>query len=369
MKRPVEVNGMSLSPSRLRLTPEDIAADQLEVARKLVAGGGTLGRLNTAGVEVATTPKDPVLRLDNAILYHYRPLVDRPFRIPVLITYAFFNRYYMIDLDPDRSLVRALLELGIDLYVIDWGYPRRSDRWLTIDDFVSGHIQDCVDFIRDAHALNQVNLLGICQGGAWSLCYAALHPEKVKNLIVMVTPVDFEADQGTLGRWIKALDADRLVAAQGNINGDFVSLGFLMRSPFERHIKKYLDLVDILDDERKMIDFLRMEKWIFDSPDQCGEAFRQWVKDFYQGNKLIRGELELGGRLVDLSRVTMPVLNVYGEQDDIIPPESAAPLDKYVGTKDYLALHYPVGHIGMYVSSKVRRDLPAALARWLKKRK
>jgi polyhydroxyalkanoate synthase len=131
---------------------------------------------------------------------------------------------------------------------------------------------------------------------------------------------------------------------------------------------KYVEMVDILDDERRVIDFLRMEKWIFDSPDQCGEAFRQWVKDFYQGNKLIKGELELGGRRVDLRRITMPVLNVYGEQDDIIPPETSAPLGRYVGSTDYTSLTYPVGHIGMYVSGKVPRELPDALSRWINER-
>jgi pimeloyl-ACP methyl ester carboxylesterase len=187
-----------------------------------------------------------------------------------------------------------------------------------------GHLQDCIDFIGDRHQIDQVNLLGICQGGDWSLCYAALNPERVKDLVVMVTPVDFDADRTVLARSIRALDADQLVAAEGNVSGDFVSLGFLMRSPFQRHIREYVEMVDILDDERRVIDFLRMEKWIFDSPDQCGEAFRQWVKDFHQGNKLVKGELVLGGRRVDLRRITMPVLNVYGEQDDIIPPETSA---------------------------------------------
>ena len=149
---------------------------------------------------------------------------EGPFPIPVLISYAFFNRYYMIDLHRERSLVRSLLELGLDLYVIDWGYPRRVDCWLTIDDFVSGHLQDCIDFIGDRHQIDEVNLLGICQSGDWSLCYAALNPERVKNL-VMVTPVYFEADHTVLARSIRALDADQLVAAEGNVSADFVSLG------------------------------------------------------------------------------------------------------------------------------------------------
>jgi polyhydroxyalkanoate synthase len=127
-------------------------------------------------------------------------------------------------------------------------------------------------------------------------------------------------------------------------------------------------MADILDDEAKLINFLRMEKWIFDSPDQAGETFRQFLKDFYQSNKLIKGEVELSGQRVDLKNITMPVLNLYAEKDHLVPPASSMALKDYVGTKDYTEHAFPVGHIGMYVSGKVQKDLPPTIAKWLKER-
>jgi polyhydroxyalkanoate synthase len=190
----------------------------------------------------------------------------------------------------------------------------------------------------------------------------------------MVSPVDFQVEEGLLNLWAgctigsQSMDIDLMVDALGNIPGEFMNLGFLILKPFQLGIQKYLDLVDILDDEDKLLNFLRMEKWIFDSPDQAGEAYRQFMKDFYQANKLIKGEIEIGGKRVDLNNVDMPVLNVYAEQDHLVPPASSLVLGKYIKSKDYTARSFPVGHIGMYVSGKVQRDLPPTIVEWLKAR-
>jgi polyhydroxyalkanoate synthase len=159
-----------------------------------------------------------------------------------------------------------------------------------------------------------------------------------------------------------------MVDALGNIPGDFMNFGYLMLKPFQLNVEKYIGMADILDDEAKLINFLRMEKWIFDSPDQAGETFRQFLKDFYQENKLIKGEVELAGTRVNLKNIHMPVLNLYAEKDHLVPPASSKALEKYVGTEDYTVVSFPVGHIGMYVSGKVQKDLPPTIAKWLKER-
>jgi len=301
-------------------------------------------------------------------------MVDQPFRVPILIVYALVNRPYMVDLQEDRSLVRNLLKLGMDVYLIDWGYPSRADRWLTLDDYINGYIDNCVDVVRERHGGNPINILSICHGGTLSLCYTALHPTKVKNLITMVTPVDFHVNEGFANLWAgcdagtQGMNIDALVDAFGNIPGEFMNLGFLMMKPFQLGVGKYIDMIDILDSDEKLHNFLRMEEWIFDSPDQAGEAYRQFMKDFYQGNKLIKGEVKIGGKPVDLSKIRIPVLNVYAEEDHLVPPPSSIALQQYIGSSDYTLRSFPVGHIGMYVSGKVQRDLPPTIAQWLKDR-
>jgi polyhydroxyalkanoate synthase len=361
-------------PFPIQIRPEDAIHELTEMNRKIVKGIEILSGIREEDISVGVSDKEVVYQEDKLVLHHFRPLVEQPLQIPVLIVYALVNRPYMADLQEDRSLIRNLLKLGLDVYLIDWGYPGREDRWLTLDDYINGYMDNCVEVVRERHKLDQINLLGICQGGTFSLCYASLYPEKVKNLTTMVTPVDFQAGEGLLNSWTgctvgsDSMDPDLMVAAFGNIPGDFMNFGYLMLKPFQLSIQKYMGLASMLDDEGKVMNFLRMEKWIFDSPDQAGEAWRQFVKDFYQANKLIKGEVEIGGKRVALSNITMPVLNVYAEEDHLVPPASSLALGQYVGSKDYSVRSFPTGHIGMYVSGKVQRDLPPAIAEWLKTR-
>jgi polyhydroxyalkanoate synthase len=325
-------------------------------------------------IQIGVTPKEEVYREDKVVLYRYLPQVEHLLNIPILIVFALVNRPDIVDLQEDRSLVANLLNLGIDVYIIDWGYPSRGDRWLTIDDYINGYINNCVDVVRKQNNLDQINLLGICQGGTFSLCYSSLYPEKVKNLIVMVTPVDFHINEGLLNVWSgstlgsHALDVDLIVDTLGNIPGSFLNFTFIMLKPFGLGVKKYVDLLEIIDCEDKLLNFLRMEKWIFDSPDQAGEAFREFLKDFYQGNKLIKGQIEIGKKRVDLKNIHMPILNIYAERDHLVLPASSLALEKYIASVDYTVRSFPVGHIGMYVSNKVQQNLPPTIVDWLKAR-
>jgi len=339
-----------------------------DFVRKLLKGQEVLSELHAADIDVGTAPKDMVYRAGHVTLYRYTPVKPAEMLLaPVVIVYGLVSRYYMIDLQPDRSLVRRLLDLGADLYVIDWGYPTRIDRWATFEDYID-YVADCCDIVRERHRIDSLNVLGICQGGVFSLCYAALYPQRVKNLITMVTPVDFAADTSLIARLARTLDVDLLVDSLGNVPGSFMHEGFMMRSLFGQNIQKYANLMDLFDEREQLVTFLRMEKWIYDCPDHPGEAFRKWFKDCYQGNKLVKGTFELDGKRISLRSLRMPVLNLYGTQDDIIDPPSSIALQAHVGTSDYTVRSFPVGHIGMYVSSKVQRELPLALTEWLRAR-
>jgi polyhydroxyalkanoate synthase len=156
-----------------------------------------------------------------------------------------------------------------------------------------------------------------------------------------------------------------LVDTLGNLPGQLLNFTFLSLSPFRLAGQKYVDLVDILDDARALKNFLRMEKWIFDSPDQAGEAFRQFARDFFQQNKLVKGEVVIGGQRVDLHNITIPVLNVYAMQDHLVPPAASRALAGCCGSRDYSELSFQGGHIGIYVSARAQREVPPAIASWL----
>ena len=93
--------------------------------------------------------------------------------------------------------------------------------------------------------------------------------------------------------------------------------------------------------------------------------YKQWFKDLYQDNKLIKNELELDGQTVNLTDITMPVLNVFALNDHIIPPECSMALKDYVGTQDYTDLPLPGGHVGVFVSGKSQGILGKGIVDWL----
>jgi polyhydroxyalkanoate synthase subunit PhaC len=343
----------------------DVLQEMGDLQRKV---SGSLSALQAAaGATFGCSEKDAVYHEDKLTLYRYRPLAPSANLPPILIVYALVNRPYMMDLQPDRSLIRRLLEQGLDVYLIDWGYPDGADRFTDLNDYINGYIDRCLSVVLREHQLESTTLLGVCQGGAFSVCYTALHPERVRNLITMVTPVDFHTPENLLAKWVRGLDIDALVSSNGIVSGDLLNAAYVSLMPFRLLQQKYVNLLEVGDDVDAMENFVRMEKWIFDSPDQAGEAFRQFARWFFQENRLMNGTLEIGGRRVDLKQITQPVLNIYGKQDHLVPPSASTPLEQLIGTSNYMPLALGVGHIGMYVSSKAQRELPQAIAYWLKR--
>jgi polyhydroxyalkanoate synthase subunit PhaC len=371
-------NGQAGPTLPLRITPDALLREMQQWNEKIVRGSKRLAELSEDQLAIATAPKEEVWRQDMVRLYRYTPVVDKPVRIPVLLAYALVGRYQMIDLEEDRSFVRKLLAQGLDVYMVDWGLPGRAQRWLTIDDYVSGYLDDCVDVIRQRAGVDAINLLGICQGGVFTTCFAALFPKKVRNLVLTVTPIDFHGDKkspedgaGYMNLWARSLtpeDIDLMVDTMGSAPGAMVGFSFLMMNPIGNVTKYTTELVEILDDEAKLLSFLRMERWIADRPGHPGEVMRQWFKDLYQGNKLVKNELMLGNRRVDLRNVTMPVLNVYADGDVIIPTACSRGLKGVFGTKDYSELAVPGGHIGTFVGGKSQKVLAPSIVQWLKER-
>jgi len=333
---------------------------------------GVMAALTNVGeVEIGTAPKREIYREDKMVLYRYESdpaaTADRN-RVPLLICYALVNRPYMLDLQPDRSLIRGLLKRGVDVYLIDWGYPDGADRLLDMSDYVLRYLDRCVAAVCRDSGQPSINLLGVCQGGTFSISYAALEPQRVRNLITMVTPVDFRTDDNLLTKWSETLDVDALVDTYGNIPGALLNSMFVNLLPFRLHSQKYVQLIDAIDDPESLRNFLRMEKWIFDSPDQPGAVFREFITKLVKGNQLIRGTLHVGDRLVDPKKVKVPVLNVYASQDHLVPPSASRPLKQLLGTKDYAEHEFKGGHIGIYVSRSDKQEIPERIANWLKTR-
>ena len=361
----------SANAAMQQFDPQKFVDQMVTMQDNVMKGIDILANMKPEDAASDQTEKEVVLTIGKMQLFHYKPVVSarKLVKVPLLITYALVNRQYMMDLQPDRSVIKAYLEAGLDVYVIDWGYPTAEDMYMTMDDYINWYMDDCVDYIRKVSKKDKINILGVCQGGTFSTIYSALHPEKVKNLVTMVVPIDFSTNDGLLFRWSKYMNIDSLIDAyDGVVPGDVMNVAYLILKPLELTMNKYVDMTDKMADPEFLQNFIRMEKWVFDSPAQVGATLSQFVKDLYQDNKLVKGELEIGGKKVDLKNVTMPVLCACAERDHLVPLSASKPLMDVIGSEDKQFVSFATGHIGMYVSSKSQKMIVPQIVEWIKAR-
>jgi polyhydroxyalkanoate synthase len=328
-----------------------------------------------ASVEVGQTPSDVVYEENKLKLLKYDAEAagiepEETHDVPILIVYALINRPYILDLQPDRSVVRRLLEAGFDVYLIDWGEPSMLDQSLTLDDYVNRYIDNCVDVVADEAGLDTINLLGYCMGGTMSVMYAALHPEKVRNLGLMAAGLCFSGTGGILEEWgdDEYYSPRDVTGAFGNVPAEFLDVGFALMDPVNNYVSKYTTLYDNLGDDDFVQNFARMERWLSDGIDLAGSTYVQFLEDVYQQNKLYENELELDGKRVDLGEITMPVLQIIGQYDHLIPPEASRPFNDAIPSDDATLMEESTGHIGLSVSSKSHANLWPNVAEWFAER-
>ncbi|WP_211603242.1 class III poly(R)-hydroxyalkanoic acid synthase subunit PhaC [Halogranum gelatinilyticum] len=322
-----------------------------------------------AEVEVGQTPSEVVYEENKLKLLHYESMTEEQHSVPILIVYALINRPYILDLQPDRSVVRTLLENGFDVYLIDWGEPSNLDQSLTLDDYVNRYVDNCVDVVRDRSGQDSINLLGYCMGGTMSVMYSALHPEKVRNLGLMAAGLCFTGEGGVLELWgdDDYYTPGAVVDAFGNVPADFLDIGFALMDPVDNFVTKYLRLYDNLEREEFVENFARMEQWIGDGIDVAGTTYKQFLEEIYQQNNLMTNDLHLDGKHVDLANIDMPVVQIIGEYDHLIPPEASKGFNEVLDT-EVTTMEFPTGHIGLSVSSKSHAELWPQVCEWFEER-
>ncbi|HZX14531.1 MAG TPA: class III poly(R)-hydroxyalkanoic acid synthase subunit PhaC [Thermodesulfobacteriota bacterium] len=342
----------------------------IDKAQKLLEGL-KLGLIEQPEVKVGTTPHEVVFTENKLRLLHYFPVADKVFPIPLVMIFALVNRPYILDLQPGRSVVEVLLKGGVDVYMIDWGIPGDEDKHQDLDFYINKYIRKVVKKVKKISNSDKLSILGYCMGGTMSVMYTALHPEDVKNLVVMTTGIDFKASKnGLLNLWgdKSYFNVDEFVEAYGNVPAEFLQSVFLSMKPIENLVTKYVNFYEKLDDKKVVENFLAMEKWLNDNIPVPGEVFREFIKYCYQENLLVQNKLKIKGRVVDLRKIECPVLNLIAEKDHLVPPATSVVLEDLISSKDKETIVFPTGHIGLSVSSKSLKELWPKVARWLAKR-
>ena len=342
---------------------EQTARQMLAFSSKLARGARHLAAANIE--HDGCTPFDEVFTFEGTRLRRYVSNQPRQEHPPLLIVYALVNRPYMLDLEPERSFLRGLLAAGRTLYLVDWGYPGPEARERSLDDYAVHHLGQCIEHVLAAHDGNPLDMLGVCQGGTFSLCQAALHPERIRRLTLLVTPVDFATPDFLLARWLRHVDVKAMVDRLGNVPGELLNGAFVALKPLTLSGLKALELIELMDRPGELHTFARMEQWIQDSPDQAGRAFLEFATAFIDDNALVNDTLTLAGKPVRLAHVACPVLNIFAKRDHIVPPASSRALASLLPRALYTESAFEGGHIGLFASRASHQRVPAAINDWL----
>lgn len=315
---------------------------------------------------LADTPCDEVYTEGKTRLLRYRTK-DRLYKTPLLMVCSLVNKYYILDLTPGRSLVEYLSERGYDVYIIDWGSVTAEEHWYDFEHY-DGLLQRCVQRVLSLSGTEQLSLLGYCIGGLLSTIYTALHPERVKNLVLMATPIDFK-NAGLISVWAdeKNFDVDRLIDVCKIAPAELVQNAFVMLKP-ATNLTKYVNLLKHPNDEAYLRSFLALEIWAHDNVSLPGEFYRKMVKELYQQNRLVQGRFQVSGRKIDLSQITASLLLVTATHDHIVPTRNSLALFEHVSSQDREHAEFPYGHISMSVSDGAIANFWPRLANWLSTR-
>lgn len=351
--------------NEIKVDPK-LLAEFLQLNKNIIEAPNLAQSLEEIDLEI--TPYEVAYAEGKVRLLHFSPLAPRKVKTPLLIAYALINRFHILDIHPKKSWVRNLLTQGLDVYLIDWGTPTQINKHEGFDDYVNGYMDNCVDFVKKESASDKVSLQGYCTGGTLSTIYAALYPKKVANLTLTAPVIDGRRDSTVVSNLAKHIDVDKLVDTLGNMPPELMYYVFSILKPFEQGLEKYLNFFKNIHDKDYVENFIRVEKWVSDTPPIPGELYRQWIKDVYQENLLINNQMYVAGKQVSLKNINMPLLTQVAVGDHLVSPECSMPIHYAVSTDDKTLKIYPTGHVGMIASSFSQKKVLPEFTQWLSER-
>jgi len=315
--------------------------------------------------KVGQTPREEVYKKNKSRLYRYAS--TRRYRTPLLfVPNLGISRPYIFDLLPGGSFIEHMTREGFDFYLLDWGVFGPEDNDLTVEHCVTKILPRMAQQVLASSGARELSVLGYCMGAPISASFVATHAEiPVKNYIDMAGPIDF-SKVGLFGLWLKKeyFDVDRVVDTLGSVPADLVRAGFKLIKP-TIDLSTGLNLWWNLWNDTYVESFQALNRWANEYVAFPGEFFRQWVRDFYQENKLYRGELVMGGRPVRLGTITCPVFVVGAKEDYIAPPACVRALLDVVGSRETEYAELPGGHISLIAGRGAARHCWPKVAAWL----
>lgn len=346
-----DLGGISPSPQARRYLERFVETMRVKATQ------GAEHYVDPSRVAVAPTPRELVFETGSLQLYRYQASQDLahvPGRPPVLLIYSIINRPWILDLIPGFSVIAHLLERGLDVYLAEWK-PAEPGCTDTLDDFIDPWLHGAVERICGLAESEQVGLFGYCIGGTLAAIYAAHHPERVRSLITLTTPL-VSSGSGLLELLINPalFPMDEIITANGGVvPGKVVRHSIMAIKPY-LEVLKWKAYYENLHDDRVMALFEPIDRWANDNPDLPGAVFQSFVGEIYQQDRLANGHTTIQGTPVDLGAIRAPLLNLVAEDDWIVPRAAAERVAELVGSEHTRTEIIPGPHVGIIMDPRTR---------------
>ncbi len=336
-------NFIATNPELLRTTLEQSGGNLVRgmqmFAEDIEAGKGQLKiRQSDAskfvfGRDMAATPGKVVFRNELMELIQYAPSTETVYRRPLLIVPPWINKFYVLDLNPEKSLIRWAVAQGLTVFVISWVNPDERQAKKSFEDYMREGILTALERIEDATGERKVSALGYCVGGtllAITLAYmAAVKDTRIESATFLTTQVDFR-DAGELKLFVDQVrikSIEEKMAETGYLEGSKMATAFNMLRPNEL-IWSYVVNNYLKGKEPMPFDLLA---WNSDSTRMPAANHSFYLRNCYLENNLTQGRLSMGGVKLDLKAVTMPVYHLAAREDHIAPARSVYTGAAYFG--------------------------------------
>ena len=310
--------------------------------------------INGPEPKIGHTPRNEVWRKNKSILWHY-PAKEKKYEIPMFFVYSLFGKPYILDIAPKTSVIENLTNLGYDVYLLDWGSPGYEDKGISLDIYIQDYLSKGVKRALRHSGAEEISVIGYCLGGTISSIYAAISDEPIKNLVVATVPIDFSVFVGPdkLSEALKSgvVDVNHFIDVYGVIPPSYVE-GMFRSITTPITFSHYVALLNRAHDKRFVDKWRRMNKWTTDQVPFAGESFRQLSLDLFRDNKLVKGELMIGGKNVNLKNIKANLLVVSSKHDNLIVEEQSKPIMDLVSSEDKTYLQVEAGHVSLALTGK-----------------
>ncbi|PFO06384.1 hydroxyalkanoic acid synthase [Bacillus sp. AFS076308] len=321
----------------------------LDFDKEMQRWANVINILSEPEPEVGHTPRNEIWRKNKSVLWHY-PAKQKKYEIPLFFVYSLFNKPYILDIAPKASVIEGLTNMGYEVYLLDWGSPGYEDKKIGIDTYIEKYLRTAVKRVIRHSGAEEITLIGYCLGGTIASIYASIAEEPIKNLIVATVPIDFQPFMGP-DKWAEGFRAgdinfERFIDTYGIIPPKLVE-GMFRAIGAPIYFTNYTNLLHRAHDSKYVDKWRRMNKWTLDQVPFAGEAYRQLARDLFKENKLVKGEMMVGNKVVDLKNIKANLFVVSGSRDNLILEEQSKPIMDLASSKDKTYITVEAGHVSL----------------------